>query len=75
MDRIIAGAVYDFVGYLTAHTGTIEVGASVEVSPLMNLFVAWAAERGLEIKDADVQGWQESLEGHNKVGDLPVRRL
>lgn len=59
LDRTIAGAVFDFMGYLTTHDEDIAVGRNSEVPPLLDRFKVWAAERGLDTDDADVMHWNE----------------
>lgn len=61
VDHAVSGAIIDFLGYLTCHDGTIEVGRYSEVPPLMELFLEWAKTRGLSIDDADVMHWEHVL--------------
>jgi hypothetical protein len=61
-DQLIASALYDFIGYLTGGKGTIEVGASSDVVPLIDRLKAWARERDLNIesKGIDVHLWESA---------------
>lgn len=60
-ERRVAGAVFDFTGYLTTLPGTTKVGAKHEVSPLLEHLIAWASSRGLALDDALVKGWEQGL--------------
>ncbi len=60
--RIIAGALFDFLGYLSTREGILKVGGSEEPTPLLDALAAWAKERGLEIGIAEVQDWQKELD-------------
>jgi hypothetical protein len=61
----VSGALYDFMGYLTSKKPSIKVGADSGVYDLMNLWTAFAKERGLDIDqnapDPDVKHWNESV--------------
>jgi len=56
---IIAGAIYDFAGFLTTRDSVIPVGASENASPIVDLLKEWANLRELQLNDAAVQSWQE----------------
>lgn len=53
----IAGAVYDFAGFLTTRPQSIEVGSTANASPMAELIKEWAELRDLSLEDADVEGW------------------
>jgi len=53
----IAGALYDFMGYLTTRDSDIVVGKHAVVYPIMDAFKDWAYDRGLDIDHADVRNW------------------
>jgi len=54
---VISGALFDFCGFLTTRKRVIEVGATAEAAPVCELLKNWAAERGLQIDAANVNGW------------------
>lgn len=62
MDRIIAGAIYDFAGFLTTLDPTIQVGATEHPEPVINAIITWAATRGLSIDQPFVQDWKEQAD-------------
>lgn len=58
---VIAGALFDFIGYLTTRPEPLTVGSSSECTPALELLEAWAGDRGLELDYAAVQGWTGAL--------------
>ena len=58
---LISGAIYDFAGFLTTQEKTIQVGARVDASAVVDMLKEWAALRGLKLDDAAVLSWQEWL--------------
>lgn len=56
-DKNIAGAIFDFAGYLTTREKVIEVGESANPLPMAYLIKEWAALRGLAIEVADIWNW------------------
>ncbi len=61
LPRVIAGAIFDFAGYLITRDTVIEVGSTANASPVADLVKDWAALRGLSLADAAVLSWQEWL--------------
>ena len=57
-DGVIAGALFDFLGYLTTRDETLCMGAAQECSPVVPALQAWAKTRVLNLDDADVKGWR-----------------
>jgi hypothetical protein len=60
---VVAGALYDFMGYLTTGDRELVLSGHHEPYALMERFQEWAERRGLDIKDADVDDWHERLSG------------
>jgi hypothetical protein len=58
---VIAGAIFDFAGYMTTRTDVIKVGATANAAPVADLAKEWAKLRGLSLDDAAVLSWQEWL--------------
>lgn len=56
---VIAGALFDFVGFLTARDKVIALGATEEASHAVEAIEEWAATRGLSLDEAAVGGWRE----------------
>lgn len=59
--EIIAGAIFDFAGYLTSLKQGYKVGAKHDAAPMVKLIEAWAEQRGLDLSNADVQTWALAL--------------
>jgi hypothetical protein len=58
---VIAGAIFDFAGFLTTREKVIRVGSTANASPIADLVKEWASKRGLSLDDAAVLSWQEWL--------------
>jgi hypothetical protein len=61
MSRIIAGALFDFLGFLTTREEATSFGSRELASPAVDLLKEWADTRRLFLDDADVAGWKASL--------------
>lgn len=59
--NIVAGALYDFMGRLMTGEEELTLSGHHEPHRLLEIFAAWAAERGLDIHDADVQHWSDEI--------------
>jgi hypothetical protein len=62
LSEIVAGAIYDFMGYLTTREKPIIIDAGQPVSDLMAAFEAWANERKLPLDDAAVEYWSAHVQ-------------
>ena len=58
---VIAGALFDFMGWLTSRPKRIMLGSSDEASPAVDAIKDFAKMRGLSLDDARVQNWQAAL--------------
>ncbi|OZI74548.1 hypothetical protein [Bordetella genomosp. 12] len=56
-DSVIAGALFDFMGFLTTLDQPVTLGASKEATIAVKLLEQWAEKRGLHLSEADVKGW------------------
>ncbi|HDS1091576.1 TPA: hypothetical protein UL918_000034 [Stenotrophomonas maltophilia] len=56
---VIAGALFDFAGFLTSRVKVITLGASEEAGAAVEAIEEWAATRGLSLDEAAVGGWRE----------------
>lgn len=55
---IVAGAIFDFAGFMTTRAKVIEVGSTANAGPVADLVKEWAELRGLSLADAAVLSWQ-----------------
>lgn len=60
-ERKIAGALFDFAGFLTSHPEVMPCGASAEASPMVDRLTEWAAKRGLSLDDPAINSWSNGL--------------
>lgn len=76
---VIAGAIFDFAGYLTTRDKVIKVGSTANASPIADLVKEWADVRGLSLTDAAVLSWQEWLhtapQAPRRLTDEEVRTI
>ncbi len=56
---VVAGALFDFLGYLTTRDKVISLGATEEAGAAVEAVSEWAATRGLSLDEAAVGGWRE----------------
>lgn len=62
--ELVAGALFDFAGYLTTRPGEpLRVGETEDAAPICEHLKAWLLARGIDVNkiDADVMGWQDRL--------------
>lgn len=66
---VVAGALYDLMGYLTTLDTPIRLGATELATPAVDALVAFARERGLSLDDPDISAWNrrvsEKVESEN----------
>ena len=75
MRQAIAGAIFDFMGRLTSLPEPLTVWAGADASPLLAVFSEWAADRGLNIDEADVRGWQRAMAEVDAPAEKKARHL
>jgi hypothetical protein len=56
---VIAGALFDFMGWLTSRPKRIMLSSADEASPAVDAIKEFAKMRGLSLDDAQVQDWQD----------------
>lgn len=56
---VVAGALFDFLGFLTSRDQVITAGASEDPSAVKEAVEEWAAARGLQLDEPAVADWQE----------------
>jgi hypothetical protein len=60
-ETIVAGALFDLMGFLTARDEVTTLSACHEASPAVIALEAFAAKRGLQLDEANVDGWRAAL--------------
>jgi len=60
--NVVAGALFDFAGYMTTRDKSIKVGAKENPSPVLDQLKSWSRNRHLNLDDADVEKWTKALE-------------
>lgn len=58
---IISGALYDFMGFLTSRPQEVTLSDHHTPHDLLDAFREWAEERNLNIENALVLDWRESI--------------
>lgn len=58
---MIAGALFDFMAWLTSRPKRIMLSSADDASPAVDAIKDFAKLRGLSLDDAQVQNWQEAL--------------
>lgn len=58
---VIAGALFDFMGWLTSRPKRIMLSSVDDASPAVDAIKDFAKMRGLSLDDAEVQDWQDIL--------------
>ncbi len=57
-DEKIAGALFDFLGYLTSRETEVTLSGHHDATPGLDALEKWAARRQFSLENADVEGWQ-----------------
>jgi hypothetical protein len=60
IDAMIAGALFDFMGWLTSRDQRLTLSSTDEASPAVEAITEFAKMRGLLLVDARVQDWQDT---------------
>jgi hypothetical protein len=58
---VIAGALFDFMGYLTSRKDRIVLSAADDAAPAADAIKDFATKRGLSLDDAQVREWIDAL--------------
>ena len=74
---VIAGALFDFMGWLTSRKERIVLSSADEASPAVNAITDFAKMRGLSLNDAKVQDWNTTPPQRTWVGltDEEIKEL
>lgn len=62
---VIAGALFDFMGWLTSRKERLVLSSADEASSAVDAIRDFAKMRGLSLDDAKVQDWQDMARGSN----------
>lgn len=57
-DAKVAGALFDFIGFLTTRDKRITLSSSYPSTPALDALEDWAKLRGLDISEAAVRDWR-----------------
>lgn len=60
-DAVIAGAMFDFMGWLTSRKERIVLSSVDDAAPAVEAITTFAKMRGLSLDDAKVQDWQNKI--------------
>jgi len=60
IDAMIAGALFDFMGWLTSRDQRLTLSSTDDASPAVEAITDFAKMRGLSLDDARVQDWQDN---------------
>ncbi len=58
---VVAGALFDFMGWLTSRDKRLTLSSTDEASPAVEAITEFAKMRGLSLDDAQVEHWQAIL--------------
>lgn len=61
LNLTIAGALFDFMGFLTSHETQWKFSSRDEANPAVEAINQWAKAKGYSIADVDVMGWQAAI--------------
>ena len=61
LPMVIAGALFDFCGFLTSRKTVITAGATENASDMADAIKEFAALRNLSLADAAVLSWQDVI--------------
>lgn len=62
---VIAGALFDFMGWLTSRKERIVLSSSDNASPAVDAITEFAKMRGLSLADAKVTDWRDMTRGND----------
>jgi hypothetical protein len=58
---VVAGALFDFMGWLTSRQRRLTLSSTDEAGPAVEAITEFAKMRGLRLEDAQVEHWQAIL--------------
>lgn len=60
--EVVAGAIYDFAGYLSSQDEVIEVGATAHTYPLINRLSEFLKSRNIPEHEALIENWADQVD-------------
>lgn len=66
IEKVVAGAIFDFAGYLTTIENGFPIGSSYDSSPIVGEIEKWAIKRNLDLDDAEVENWNKIISNEIK---------
>ena len=74
MNDVIAGAIFDFAGWVTSQPKPMS--SKHNAAPMVELIQDWAAARGLSLDDPAVQDWPKLRDAFmDKMQELERRNV
>ncbi|MGV6491546.1 hypothetical protein ACTUVK_000963 [Stenotrophomonas rhizophila] len=64
---VVAGALFDFLGFATTRDKVISLGATETPDAAMNALEEWASTRGLQLDEPEVAYWQGARHGTGRT--------
>ena len=61
INDIVAGAIFDFMGYLTTRDELLKLSAFHEAGPAVAAIEEWAEKAGLSLENASVRDWKKNI--------------
>jgi hypothetical protein len=58
---LIAGALFDFLGYLTTRDETLKLGSCEHATPAVDALAAWAETRNLDLDEPAIKDWNKAV--------------
>jgi hypothetical protein len=76
-DEVIAGALFDFMGWLTSRKERLVLSSADEAGPAVEAITAFSKMRGLSLDDAQVREWIDALAEpvQEQVSAAEIQRL
>ena len=67
IDDLIAGALFDYLAYMTTRPKVRKIGAAVCSGSFVDDLAVFLKFRGVQYVDADVKGWQDAKQHFVKL--------
>tara|TARA_R110000868_G_scaffold284131_1_gene544610 strand:+ start:1522 stop:2073 length:552 start_codon:yes stop_codon:yes gene_type:complete len=72
---VVAGALFDFMGWLTSRRERIVLSSADNASPAVEAITEFAKMRGLSLDDAKVQDWNTAPPQRKPLTDEEMKRV
>ena len=74
LQMLVAGALFDFAGYLTTLPEPLAIGAAEFSGPMVEHLKKWAETRNLPLDEAAVMSWQDAIATQPQAQEFPDER-